>query len=107
MQESRLPNQNAYPQFQESVVNNAMAQDGSLSLAAFRHHPLCIIVRESFFPVLKRTVAVHSPFRRRPGKADCPILMKPPCICTVLRPLNYLLFNYPCASGGRIFSGRP
>ena len=39
MQESRLPDQNAYPQFQESIVNNATAQNGSFSLAAFRHHP--------------------------------------------------------------------
>ena len=39
MQESRLPDQKAYPQFQESIVNNAPTQEGSFGLSALRHHP--------------------------------------------------------------------
>ena len=39
MNELYLPDQNAYPQFQESVDSNAPKQEGSLSPSDFHHHP--------------------------------------------------------------------
>ena len=39
MNEAPLPDQKAYPQFQESIVNNAPTQEGSFGLSALRHHP--------------------------------------------------------------------